>query len=113
MATAIPSFIRIVTREDQVISINLNQVASFEIKLEEEFKPKEGDAFKAAVLRFFYHATDKHVTFIVGKHITEAEFEYVCETLQELTFRNAAEREAFKQSEVQAKIKAFENTKAE
>ena len=111
MALNHPPFLRIITRDDQVVCINLSQISSFEIRSQEPFTPKDGEPFKADVIRFFYHTTDKVLTFIVGRQITAEEFNYTCAVLEELQYFTEAERTAIKIAKEKDAIKKFEDGK--
>lgn len=110
MAIESPTFLRIITRDSQIVCINLNQLSSFEIKEKEQFMPKDGEAFEASVIRFFYHTTDKVLTFVVGHQITEQDFNYAVDALSGLVYQTPAERKQMAVDRERADIKAFEQS---
>jgi len=115
MALTVSPFIRIITKDTEVVSINPAVLATFQIKLKAKLKRKvkaedgslKDEDYEADCLNFFF--TDGHgLQYIVGQHITEQEFNYVCSALQEMVYMTVPERISAKEAAEKAQIKAFE-----
>lgn len=107
-------FIRILTRENRVIAVNANRLASFDIEQgAKRYRLKEGapkdsknkndyETYAADVLRF-YQDTGNALIFEVGKDISQEEFYFASALLQDWVYRTQAELQA--QAELEAKRK--------
>ena len=87
----LPIFLRIKSSQNQVICINPQHIASFQIAEKAQLKnQKTGEVMEADTIRFY---TSVGTTFVysVGVDITQEEFGYICATLLEYLYLNEHE----------------------
>jgi len=115
-------FIRVITRENQVVGFNPSQVSTFNVESKAQHyrlkkdvvplkavngaltNPKDDfEMFEADTLRLVFN-DGKGLTYIVGEQITAEEFTYVCECLQELTFLTTREKQELARAEHERKL---------
>lgn len=99
-----PTFIRIKSRDNQVICIQPSLIASFQIQEKAQVKIKDGTTIEADTIRL-YTAVGTTFSYSVGIDINEQEFGYICATLIEYLYLN--------ETEFRAKSDAIEGRKLE
>jgi hypothetical protein len=104
-----PIFIRVKSRDNQVICIQPSLIASFQIEEKAKIKLKDGNVVEADTIRL-YTAVGTTFSYSVGIEINEQEFGYVCATLIEFLYLNEQEFRA--KSEALEKQKFFDWNKA-
>lgn len=105
-------FMRIRSRENQILGVNLDLIASISIEEQAQLKRKKPDGsveeFVANVVRM-YTAQGAEFAFAVGYELTQEEFEYICVVIGESLYKTKPELQAEKEAEYQQKKREFEN----
>ena len=106
-------FIRIRTRENQLLGINLDLIASMHVEEQASLKKKDPqtgqiEEYQADVVRF-YTAQGTEFSFIVGQSITAEEYKYICYTFSEHLYKTRSELKSEAIASEKQAIKEFEN----